>query len=194
MAKKNLATVHGTDLQYIDRRIRKKYEDYDSYHFSASQNDVLKTFFDLAQEFDSFHDFYRICVLVPCDPLKVRTALYLVDKATTDLQLVTDSISGIRYEPVSAPSYVKTSYEPYDHKGSLIVPIARKQFRKADAPAMKKAARVLVEARLQICGRVLLQALFLRQIVEVQGLGSESSANEGCAELFLSPRNPYQGR
>ncbi len=143
MVKKNLATVPGPDLQYIDRRIQKKFDDYESYHFTNSQNDILKTFFDLAQEFDSFHDFYRICVLVPCKSLKVHISLYLADESGGGYQHVCDSLAGICYEPEPAPSYIRTVNESYVHQGLYIVPIARKQFRKADAPAMKKPARIL---------------------------------------------------
>lgn len=143
MTNGSISTVPGSDLQYIYRRIKKKSDDYHTYHFSADQNDILKTFFDLAQEFDSFHDFYRICVLVPCDYLQVKISLYLVAEAGVGLQLVCDSTSGIYYEPESAPSHVQTANEPYEHNGSYLVPIARKQFRQGDAPAVQQAARNL---------------------------------------------------
>ncbi|MBU0479883.1 MAG: HAMP domain-containing histidine kinase [Proteobacteria bacterium] len=143
MVKNGKSSNPGPDLQYIHRRIKKKFEDYQTYHFSANQNDILKTFFDLAQEFDSFQDFYRICVLVPCDCLQMQVSLYLEAESGIGLQLVCNSSDGVRYDSAPAPSYVRTSQEPYDHEGSYLVPISRKQFHQADAPAMKKAARIL---------------------------------------------------
>ena len=53
------------DLKDICRRIREKAESYEKYNFSQGRNDFLKAFFDLAQEYDSLDDFYRICVSVP---------------------------------------------------------------------------------------------------------------------------------
>ena len=53
------------DLRFVGQRVRRKADDYLAYEFTQEQNDILKTFFDLAQEFDSLADFYRICVAVP---------------------------------------------------------------------------------------------------------------------------------
>ena len=50
------------DLVLLCRRIRDKAESYEQYNFSQGRNDFLKAFFDLAQEYDSLEDFYRICV------------------------------------------------------------------------------------------------------------------------------------
>ena len=53
------------DLEAVCLRIREKAESYEKYNFSRGRNDFLKAFFDLAQEYDSLDDFYRICVSVP---------------------------------------------------------------------------------------------------------------------------------
>ena len=81
----------SNDLQHVSQRVRKKAEDYEAYHFTRQQNDILKTFFDLAQEFDSLQDFYRICVVVPAFYLGINVRLYLLDQTRGSLKLVCDS-------------------------------------------------------------------------------------------------------
>ena len=51
--------------KYILERIEDKKNDYQSYRFTERENDALKTFFDLAQEFGSINDFCSLCVAVP---------------------------------------------------------------------------------------------------------------------------------
>ncbi|MDH5298045.1 MAG: hypothetical protein OEV91_03420 [Desulfobulbaceae bacterium] len=55
------------DLQKVCERIRHKEKDYLSYNFSQAQNILLRTFFDLSQEFESIEDFYRVCVAGPLE-------------------------------------------------------------------------------------------------------------------------------
>src|SRR5512142_915884 len=114
------------DLQFICRRVRQKRDSYVSYQFTREQNDILKTFFDLAQEFDTLQDFYRICVAVPSIYLGLRASLYLLNSGTTGLELVCDSDRGICPEPLTAPEYVRFSGEPYAHGESYLVPICRR--------------------------------------------------------------------
>ncbi|MCW5208619.1 hypothetical protein VU10_00065 [Desulfobulbus sp. US1] len=87
--------THCSDLQKICQRIREKSKNYDQYNFSSEFNDFLKAFFDLAQEYDSLDDFYRICVAVPLEMTGLDSALYLLDEETKELYLACDSIQGI---------------------------------------------------------------------------------------------------
>ena len=52
-------------VSVIMKRISEKIRDYDTYSFTTQQDCALKTFFDLAQEFEEKRDFYFICVLIP---------------------------------------------------------------------------------------------------------------------------------
>jgi len=123
------------DLQHVFQRVRKKADDYNAYHFSRQQNDILKTFFDLAQEFDSLQDFYRICVVVPAVYLDINVRLYLLDLASNCLELVCDSIDGIPEGSKPLPAYLELTQEPYEFDNSYLVPICRKHYRGDDAPS-----------------------------------------------------------
>ena len=87
------------DLEAVCLRIREKAESYEKYNFSRGRNDFLKAFFDLAQEYDSLDDFYRICVSVPLALVNVASALYLCQGAQGGLQLVCSSERGVLAEP-----------------------------------------------------------------------------------------------
>jgi signal transduction histidine kinase len=116
------------DMQHVFQRVRKKEKDYKSYHFSRHQNDILKTFFDLAQEFDSLQDFYRICVVVPAVYLKINVRLYLLDRTNNRLELVCDSKEGLPKGPKPLPDYLELTQEPYEFDNSYLVPISRKHY------------------------------------------------------------------
>jgi hypothetical protein len=65
-------------LSRIKKRISQKVEDYENYAFTPLQDCALKTFFDLAQEFEDQRDFYTICVMIPKLFFDMECALYLV--------------------------------------------------------------------------------------------------------------------
>ncbi|XCN74638.1 MAG: HAMP domain-containing sensor histidine kinase [Candidatus Electrothrix aestuarii] len=117
---------HCSDLQKICQRIREKSKSYEQYNFTAEFNDFLKAFFDLAQEYDSLDDFYRICVAVPLEMTGLDSALYLLDEDTRLLYLACDSTQGVCQEKRQAPDYITPSREPYQRHNSYIVPIYSK--------------------------------------------------------------------
>ena len=131
------------DLRYVFQRVRKKADDYKSYHFSRQQNDILKTFFDLAQEFASLQDFYRICVVIPKVYLDLQVGLYLLDINTNKLELVCDSRNGVYAEPQPVPDYLRLSKSPYGYEGSYLVPICRKHYNSDDAPELSLQRRLM---------------------------------------------------
>lgn len=115
------------DLESVCRRILEKTESYGQYNFSQVRNDFLKTFFDLAQEFDSLDDFYRICVSVPLALDGVASALYLCQGQEGGLQLVCSSERGVLPQPESPPQPIQIHEEPYEVGGAYIIPIFSKQ-------------------------------------------------------------------
>ncbi|MDF1576983.1 MAG: HAMP domain-containing sensor histidine kinase [Desulfurivibrionaceae bacterium] len=133
----------ASDLHYIHQRVRKKEADYQTYRFTRRQNDILKTFFDLAQEFDSLQDFYRICVAVPNLYLDLQVRLYLLDINTDRFELVCDSLKGLLPEPSPAPPYLEPRKSPYEHGDSYLVPIARKHYDSEDTPVRFLQGRLL---------------------------------------------------
>lgn len=132
-----------SDLHYVDQRVRNKADDYKSYHFSRQQNDILKTFFDLAQEFDSLQDFYRVCVVIPKVYLGLQVRLYLLDSATNKLELVCDSRNGVYSEPQPPPNYLCVTKDPYEAEDSYLVPISRGHYTSDDAPALLLQRRLM---------------------------------------------------
>lgn len=117
---------HCSDLQKICQRIREKSNSYERYSFTSEFNDFLKAFFDLAQEYDSLEDFYRICVAVPLEMTGLDSALYLVDEKTDSLSLVCDSTQGICSENKAVPEYITPRREPYQSNNVYVVPIYSK--------------------------------------------------------------------
>lgn len=116
------------DLEAVCQRIREKAESYEKYNFSRGRNDFLKAFFDLAQEYDSLDDFYRICVSVPLALVNVASALYLCQGAGGGLQLVCSSERGVLAEPEPAQPPLEMRDTPYEADGAYVIPIFSKQF------------------------------------------------------------------
>ena len=63
----------------IEKRISDKIRDYENYSFTQLQDCALKTFFDLAQEFEDQRDFYAICVMIPKVFYNLECILHLVN-------------------------------------------------------------------------------------------------------------------
>ncbi len=106
--KEDMAT-----LDYILDRIESKKTDYAAYDFTRSENDAFKTFFDLAQEFDSTGDFYLMCVAIPKSFFNLEARLYLIEPRHDDLSLVAkteDPEQGLHAPP---PEEVRPAEHPY---------------------------------------------------------------------------------
>jgi len=126
MTEQSIAPSIPSDLEAVCRRIREKAENYERYNFSQGRNDFLKAFFDLAQEYDSLDDFYRICVSVPLALVGVASALYLCQGRDSGLQLVCSSERGVLTEPEPARYPIQMHETPYELAGSYMIPIFSK--------------------------------------------------------------------
>lgn len=115
------------DLEAVCHRIREKAESYEKYNFSQGRNDFLKAFFDLAQEYDSLDDFYRICVSVPLALVGVDSALYLCQGDDQGLRLVCSSERGVLPEPECAQYPIHLLEAPCEMGDSYMIPIYSKQ-------------------------------------------------------------------
>jgi len=127
MTEQSATPLIPSDLEAVCRRIREKAESYEKYNFSQGRNDFLKAFFDLAQEYDSLDDFYRICVSVPLALVGVASALYLCQGADKGLHLVCSSERGVLTEPEPARYPIQMHDVPCELAGSYMVPIFSKQ-------------------------------------------------------------------
>ncbi len=113
----------GGKMKEINGRIIRKRLDYQRYNFSRAQNDILKTFFDLAQEYSSLEDFYRISVFVLREFMGVTARLYLVNESSGCLELICDSRTGLLSEPAPVPAHVHLASKMYGAHGACVVPI-----------------------------------------------------------------------
>jgi len=108
-------------LQDILARIEIKKGDYERYNFSQTENNALKTFFDLAQEFGSIADFYLLCVAVPKSFFNLEAQLYLVDPKLKSFRLAAKT-DGTGYELHSPPpDGVQPNMYPYYTEGHGLV-------------------------------------------------------------------------
>nr|WP_321465035.1 ATP-binding protein [uncultured Desulfobulbus sp.] len=118
-------TAIPPDLEPVCRRVQEKAESYTKYNFSQGRNDFLKAFFDLAQEYDSLDDFYRICVSIPLALIGMASSLYLC-QGEEGLQLVCSSERGVLTPPEPARFPIQLNETPYEMAGAYMVPIFSK--------------------------------------------------------------------
>ncbi|RJQ44504.1 MAG: sensor histidine kinase [Nitrospiraceae bacterium] len=115
-------------MDYIYNRIENKKIDYLDYNFTQTENSALKSFFDLAQEFDNIADFYNLCVAIPKSFFNLEARLYIVEPKLNALSLVakTENSGFEMYTP--PPEDIKPGEEPYHTaRNSLILTIRGKE-------------------------------------------------------------------
>ncbi|MEJ2696564.1 MAG: hypothetical protein P8013_07930 [Candidatus Sulfobium sp.] len=125
-----MATLSG-----ILERIEIKKSDYSKYNFSQTENNALKTFFDLAQEFSSITDFHILCVAVPRSFFNLDARLYLVDPGAKGLSLAATTENGAAGLRTPPPADVRPGSSPYytDRK-SLVLTIRGKKLLMEQLP------------------------------------------------------------
>lgn len=137
------------DLEAVCQRIHEKAESYEQYNFSKGRNNFLKAFFDLAQEYDSLDDFYRICVSIPLALIGFESALYLCQGPDHGLQLLCSSREGVLHNPRPASYPVQMQETPYALAESYLIPIFSKQ-----PPDHKKAGNCDADQPLKLWDEV----------------------------------------
>ena len=110
------------DLEKIRERIEEKRRSFEAYKFDAVENDLLKTFFDLAQEYETLDNFYRLSVAVIKEFFDLDSRLYLVSREGV-LSLVCDTIKGIHPDQPPAPEGICLNNHSYSIGGSWVGPI-----------------------------------------------------------------------
>lgn len=103
-------------------RVKEKRQAFKQYNFSFLEDDALKTFFDLAQEYETLDNFYRVVVSVIKEFFDLEARLYLL--APEDrLELVCDSVHGLYPEKPLAPAGINLENRAYSRDNSWLVPI-----------------------------------------------------------------------
>ena len=112
------------DLTRIFSRVEDKKRDYVRYDFSNVQDSALKTFLDLAQEFETLEDLYRVCVAVPKVHFGLDAYLYVKDSKRAVLVKVCSSDEGYLGSPSRLPPiHIKPSNGAFVEDGGLFTPI-----------------------------------------------------------------------
>lgn len=110
------------DLEIVMTRVKEKRQAFKQYNFSFLEDDALKTFFDLAQEYETLDNFYRVVVSVIKEFFDLEARLYLL--APEDrLELVCDSVHGLYPEKPLAPAGIRLENRAYSLDNSWLVPI-----------------------------------------------------------------------
>ncbi len=99
--------------EYIHNRIENKKSGHLRYEFTQTENNALKTFFDLTQEFESMQDFYKLCVAIPKSFFGLEASIYIADPKLNALALVAKT-EGVQAEISSiVPEYLYPEEYPY---------------------------------------------------------------------------------
>jgi len=111
------------ELSTILQRLRKKKSDYEQYDFNSLQTRALMAFFDLAQEYETLENFYRVAVFVPKEFLGFDCCLYLVDYQTKQLRMACDSLNELSVCGMPPPAGITVQEESYVLGDSFVAPI-----------------------------------------------------------------------
>ncbi len=107
---------------FIEKRVYEKIDDYENYSFNSVQDCALKTFFDLSQELESQHDFYRMCVMVPKIFFDLKSVLYVVHNQSS-LVMVSHSEDLYHDPPAITVSVPPITHKPTIVGGSYLTPV-----------------------------------------------------------------------
>jgi signal transduction histidine kinase len=114
------------DLEIVAARVKEKRQTFREYDFGPLKDDFLKTFYDLAQEYETLENFYRICVSVTKEFFGLESRLYLLCEAGA-LELVCDSLHGLYPEKPKSPPNIQLSSQAYATDHAWVVPIRGNQ-------------------------------------------------------------------
>jgi signal transduction histidine kinase len=118
-------------IKYIVERIEAKKADYLKYDFIERENNALKTFFDLAQEFDGIEDFTTLCVMIPKSFFNLEARLYLIDPKENSWGLDANTKDESYHLKGILPDHMEPKERPYyTDKESLVLPIRGKELGK----------------------------------------------------------------
>ncbi len=110
------------DLAEVASRVKEKWRNFREYNFGTLKDDALKTFYDLAQEYETMENLYRVSVTVLKEFFGLNSRLYLVCQEG-NLELVCDSLHGV-YQPKTPPlPHIRLDSQSFEAENSLVIPI-----------------------------------------------------------------------
>jgi signal transduction histidine kinase len=111
-----------TDLVEVSARVKEKRQIFKGYNFGPLKDDALKTFYDLAQEYETLENFYRVAVSVIKEFFDLEARLCLVCSEGR-LELTCDSLRGLYPDKTYPDDHVHLASQSYAAEGSLVIPI-----------------------------------------------------------------------
>jgi signal transduction histidine kinase len=130
-------------LTNIFERIAKKKADYQHYNFSDAENSALKTFFDLAQEFDSLEDLYLLSIAVPKSFFGLDARLYMINPKTGELTLEVSTKKEDLKVLYKTPDYIKPRNYTYITGDHVLILTLRGKRHHIDQLPFKTNANVI---------------------------------------------------
>ncbi len=110
------------DLADVASRVKEKWQRFREYNFGTLKGDALMTFYDLAQEYETMENLYRVSVTVLKEFFGLNSRLYLVCQEG-NLELVCDSLHGV-YQPKTPPlPHIRLDSQSFEAENSLVIPI-----------------------------------------------------------------------
>jgi signal transduction histidine kinase len=110
------------DLAEVAARIKEKRRIFQEYNFGPLKDNALKTFYDLAQEYETIENFYRVAVGVIKEFFDLDARLYQVC-AEGWLELKCDTLRGLYPDKTHPPEHIHLSNQAYSADGGLVIPI-----------------------------------------------------------------------
>ena len=115
------------DLDQALKLLKKKEQDYIAYKFRTRESMAIFAFFDLAQEFATLNNLYRIAVTVIKFFFKYESCIYAIRPEDSALLLHCSSSEGLLDSPKPARADVTIHHSPYRAGSSFIFPIIGKK-------------------------------------------------------------------
>jgi signal transduction histidine kinase len=109
--------------EQILRRVEDKKTDFTNYGFTRVESNALKTFFDLAQEFESIEDVYQVSVAIPKSFFNLNARLYVTDPDEKQLTLVSSTEGSKEDLGNPLPREIKPAEQPYSMNDSIVLTI-----------------------------------------------------------------------
>ncbi len=111
------------DLEVVRKRVLEKKMNYQEYNFGPIKDDAIKTFFDLAQEYETLENLFRVCVSVIKEFFDLESRLFLTCSGLGCLEYVCSSQEGVQAEKTPAPEEIVLSNTAYGSNDSWIIPV-----------------------------------------------------------------------
>ncbi len=115
------------DLDQAIKALTKKEQDYRAYKFSSKESMAIFAFFDLAQEFATLNNLYRISVAVIKFFFKYESCIYTIGHEDNALMLHCCTPEGLLDPPKPARKGIAIHNGPYRAGSSYIFPIIGKK-------------------------------------------------------------------